>query len=270
MKKIFLDNNTEVSYRKPILRQVVCQFRFPTILSINESPPVEFQEKIRGEFPGLEETIEKNFQFELSPQSNSIQKPISSDQSLFNKKNYRFYNKEDNFSINLTDKFIAFSSNSYRVWEDFINYISHTFDVFISLYKPSYFERIGLRFINLVNRKQLEIEGTKLHEVFKPEISSTLNLIIDNEDGLQGYVNDIRYNFDKDQPELFIHVISKLVSDPIDGEKNCLLFDYDIYSVKQIDINAGKETLQNIHQFSWNFFRWCISEKLHNAMKPNE
>ena len=270
MNKIFSERKPEVIYNKPILRQVVCQFRFPTILSINESSPVNFQKKIRKEFPGLDETIEKNFQFKLSPQENSIPTPISSDQSLFNKKNYRFFNREDNFSINITDRFIAFSRNSYQSWENFLNNINHPLQAFISEYEPSYYDRIGLRFINIVNRKQLGIEEVNINELFKQELSSTLNLVSENEDGLQGYVTDIRYCIDAKQPDILIHTILKLVSDPIDGEKNCLLFDYDIYSTNQIKIDAGNEKLEEIHHYSWNFFKWAISEKLNKAMDPNE
>ncbi len=39
-------------YGKSPLGEVICQLRFPEILSISAKLPVEFQEEIRGEYPG--------------------------------------------------------------------------------------------------------------------------------------------------------------------------------------------------------------------------
>ena len=229
---LFPESDKEVKYKNPILRQVICQFRFPTILSINESSPVEFQEEIRSVFPGLDENIEHDIQFQISPQFNTQQKPIFSDQSLFRKKKFRFYNKEDNYSISLTDRFLSFTSISYASWKEFSEIIINPLDHFLGIYKPAFFERIGLRYINLINRKMLSIEDSKLVELLKPEIVNSLGLIKDNEILLRDFTSDIRFNLDANEPDLFMHVLNKLVTDPIDGERNSLLFDYDIYSEK--------------------------------------
>ena len=44
-------NSPRVHYNKPQLAEVICQLRFPTILSIGANDPAEFQEAIRGMFP---------------------------------------------------------------------------------------------------------------------------------------------------------------------------------------------------------------------------
>ena len=38
-------------YRKAPAHEVICQLRFPTILSINTVEPADFQEAIREDFP---------------------------------------------------------------------------------------------------------------------------------------------------------------------------------------------------------------------------
>ena len=38
-------------YRKNQLLEVICQLRFPTILSISAREPADFQDAIRDEFP---------------------------------------------------------------------------------------------------------------------------------------------------------------------------------------------------------------------------
>ena len=49
-----------VRYKNSPLLEVIFQLRFPTILTINANPPVEFQEKIRNEFPYYNGMIENN------------------------------------------------------------------------------------------------------------------------------------------------------------------------------------------------------------------
>ena len=38
-------------YEKPLAHEVICQLRFPSILTINSVEPADFQEAIRPEFP---------------------------------------------------------------------------------------------------------------------------------------------------------------------------------------------------------------------------
>ena len=48
-----------VLYGKRQLIEVICQLRFPTILSISAKEPAEFQEAIRAEFPRYARNLEK-------------------------------------------------------------------------------------------------------------------------------------------------------------------------------------------------------------------
>ena len=43
---------TRCIYRKNQLAEVICQLRFPEILTIETNIPAQFQEAIRGDFPG--------------------------------------------------------------------------------------------------------------------------------------------------------------------------------------------------------------------------
>ena len=46
-------------YRKRQLVEVICQLRFPTILSISAREPADFQEAIRGDFPQYKRLLEQ-------------------------------------------------------------------------------------------------------------------------------------------------------------------------------------------------------------------
>lgn len=47
------------TYAKNPLLEVICQLRFPPILSINENTPAEFQEAVRDMFPQFSVQVER-------------------------------------------------------------------------------------------------------------------------------------------------------------------------------------------------------------------
>ena len=55
---MFVDRE-RYQYRKPQLVEVICQLRFPTILSISARDPADFQEAIRREFPQYKRLLEQ-------------------------------------------------------------------------------------------------------------------------------------------------------------------------------------------------------------------
>ena len=48
---MLFSDNTRHSYANSPLIEVICQLRFPTILSIGSTVPAQFQEAVRDEFP---------------------------------------------------------------------------------------------------------------------------------------------------------------------------------------------------------------------------
>ena len=48
---MLFSSHPRTHYRNAPVHEVICQLRFPTILSINEAMPAAFQEEIRKEFP---------------------------------------------------------------------------------------------------------------------------------------------------------------------------------------------------------------------------
>ena len=140
-------------YARAPLVEVICQLRFPTILSIGAKEPAEFQEAIRKDFPQYAarqeqlppKVVKKGNATALEPQ-----KPIT---------NYNFISEDGRWKLNLTQGFIALSTLSYTRWEDFATRLDRPLAQFIQLYQPAFFERIGLRYVNAVSRQRLGLEG---------------------------------------------------------------------------------------------------------------
>jgi uncharacterized protein (TIGR04255 family) len=70
--------------------------------------------------------------------------------------------------VNLTNSFIALATPAYSKWEDFAAKLDLVLSKFIPIYQPAYFERVGLRFINVISRKALDLEGVPFRELIQP------------------------------------------------------------------------------------------------------
>ena len=101
-------NEERMIYAKRQLVEVICQLRFPEILSIDASEPAAFQDRIRREYPQYEKKIEQ-----LPPQMVNG-KPVP--QGTVN--NYQFVSAEGQWKISLTKGFIALSTYGYTRWRN--------------------------------------------------------------------------------------------------------------------------------------------------------
>lgn len=151
-------NEERMIYAKRQLVEVICQLRFPEILSIDASEPAVFQDRIRREYPQYEKKIEQ-----LPPQMVNG-KPVP--QGTVN--NYQFVSAEGQWKISLTKGFIALSTYGYTRWEEFAQRLDRILAVFIETYHPSWFTRVGLRYVNAFRRAPLGLEDCLWKELITP------------------------------------------------------------------------------------------------------
>ena len=129
-------------YEKSQLVEVICQLRYPTILSIEANVPAEFQDKIREKLPRYSVNEEK----------------VPTPKGLQTMKNHSFISADGSYKLSMTKDFIALSTMRYTSWEDFASWLDEPRGQFISIYKPAFFQRIGLRYVNGISRAKLELE----------------------------------------------------------------------------------------------------------------
>ncbi|MEG0780607.1 MAG: TIGR04255 family protein [Oscillospiraceae bacterium] len=157
------------SYAKSPLHEVICQLRFPTILAIDTAEPAALQEAVRGDFPRY--AVQKE---QPAPQIVGVGTPNPRLEQAAPVTNYNFVSTDNLWKINLTRNFIAFSTLSYHGWEDFGKKLDKPLAQFIRIYSPAFFERIGLRYVNITSRKALGLGNTPWAELFTPAYAGIL------------------------------------------------------------------------------------------------
>ncbi len=249
-------------YGKSQLAEVICQLRFPEILTIEANAPVDFQEAIRDQFPIYEVRKENpaprimgaagNISLQQQPQTN----------------NYYFVSADGQWRVNLTSKFISLSCNRYTCWEDFANQLDKPLAAFIRIYRPALFSRIGLRYLNFISRKNLELEATPFRELISTpylgiladeeiQETATSRSSVDVQLAIRGGCNAkihagpglVKRNGQPDQELKFV-------------------FDQDLYMEGNMPVNLSAGALQTLHGQAFSIFRGAITDTLHEAMLP--
>ena len=251
-------------YQKNQLAEVICQLRFPEILAIQANLPVAFQEAIRDEYPRYSSRRETPApKLAGTPGNMSLQKqePVN---------NYQFFSADGNWRVNLTSRFISLSCSRYTSWEDFAARLDKPLAAFIQIYHPSFFERVGLRYLNFFSRKELGLEGTPFSEMFAPCYLGPLM----EEDVPEA--NASRCSVDAEMSlrggcRVKLHAGPGLVKRAGQPDKEVkFVFDQDLYMPGTLDIKLSAGALQTLHAQADSIFRGAITELVHDAMLPDE
>lgn len=250
------------AYRHNPLNEVICQLRFPEILAIEANLPVAFQDAIRDEFPQYSARKENaapkisgapgNFKLENQPMVT----------------NYQFTSADGLWRVNMTSKFISLACSRYTGWESFAAKLDKPLAAFIKLYKPAYFDRVGLRYVNAISRKALDLEGIPFRELISPcylgilaeedvAEASAARCTVDTELSIRGGCR------------VKIHAGPGLVKrgGKADPEVK-FIFDQDLFMPGQLPVSLSAGALQTLHAQADSIFRGAITDKLHDAMEP--
>lgn len=249
-----------VKYNNCPLAEVVYQFNFPTILSIETDAPAEFQNVIRTKFPHYQQHIEKESHLMVSISNRNINPMFKPNPD---KKIHLFISDDGTWKVTLAKNYISISTLKYEQWEDLKIRFCDVLQTFINIYKPIYFERIGLRYIDVFNLDVLQLTGTPWSELIEPHLLGCLSL---------SSSENLRVGTSSVKSELFINDIAIRIEAGLamanKGEKESFILDCDYYKKGKVNIQDIKNVSEQLHDESASFFQKSITSKLHEAMKP--
>lgn len=255
-----LPNYERVIFEYNPLIEVIAQIRFPPILKITSQEPVDFQDKIRFEYPIFESSKNLVIPNELSNLLNQLNPNIS------NELTYQFKSEDSSWQLSMDKTSITLATSKYNKYENFIEKFKNAMDIFETIYNPSFYSRIGLRYRNLIIRSRLNITNTWAElipqhiasELYTPELKDSIINFIKNLQ-LQTEVGKVNFN----------HGVVQVrdIEQSIDEE--AYLLDADFFTEEKIERG---ENVWNIFAKSSrtadNLFRWSITEELYKALHP--
>lgn len=250
-------------YAKSPLVEVICQLRFPTILSIGSQEPAAFQEAIRREFPRYAVRQEQP-----APRVVGAGGPAPKLEAQPPVTNYNFVSADGLWKLNLTKDFIALSTLGYHCWEDFAQRLDKPLASFIQLYQPAFFERIGLRYVNAVSRKALGLEDVSWVSLIQPAFLGVLaELDVDEQAASRSSV-DAHLALPEGQ-RLKLHAGPGLLGGGKKDPEIKFILDGDFSVAGSLSADRVPAVLEGLHGHAVRLFRGAVTSDLHTAMGPD-
>jgi uncharacterized protein (TIGR04255 family) len=248
-----------VIYDKNPLAEVIFQARFPRFLPIETEPPAEFQKRLIADYPIYEQRNVLQIIF-APPQE---VRPIASEVTG---RMHTFQSRDRVWTVTLVGDYFSVSTNLYRRWEDLRQRIEAILKVALEVYSFPIFTRIGLRYQDVISRERLGLANTRWADLLQNYIAGELVTAEIPEETLMSRETVLTMKLDGGDALLLRH---GLVSHK-ETQKIAYLLDSDFFNEEQRTANID-DTLRvadRLHANSGRFFRWCITDKLHNAMVP--
>lgn len=247
-------------FQKNPLAEVVCQLRFPPILSIASAEPASFQDKIRDEYPLYERTEEIRIPQEIESLVRNL--PVQLASGI----NHKFATADNQRTISLTRDFIAYSDLNYKRWEDFHARLIRAVNALEAIYKPAFYSRVGLRYRDVVDRVALGLNDAAWNELLHPWVlgllaeESVSDSIVSTQSKTTIRVTEaddkafvtIRYGFPQNDTEV----------------RDVYSIDADFFTTGRIEGNRASEVLGIFNRRAGDLFRWCIKHQLRQALEP--
>ena len=251
-------------YSNSPAHEVICQLRYPTILTINAVEPADFQEAIREDFPQYarrQDTTPPKVSGLGGPNPRVEQQPAVT--------NYHFLSADGKWKLNLTKDFIALSTLGYTGWEEFARHLDKPLASFIKLYKPAYFQRVGIRYINLFSRRKLGLEDVPWAELFAPAYTGVLNEPDVREDQVASCGCDLVLKLDS-SCQAKIHAGPGRIQNNAPGASQDpevkFIFDMDLSMNGQTPCTLAAAALETLHGHGTRIFEGAVTDRLRDAM----
>lgn len=253
--------STRMVFRRNPLEEVVCQLKFPPILRIASESPVAFQEAIRERYPRYDR------------QQPAMPPEFSQALERFGLGNggqdvtHGFLSADESSGVSLTCEFVAVWTRRYRRWEDFRSQVVRAQKAMEEVYSPSLYDRIGLRYRDVIDRNKLELTDVPWDELISAPLVGLLG-----ERKLAGHMNDCQsqHTLALEEPPKSLVRIRHGLLDGSDSSKETYVIDADFHTTDSLGDRHVIDTLDKFNHLAGNFFRWAISDRLRDSLEPTE
>lgn len=243
------------------LDEVICQLRFPQVLTIGTRPPDAFQEIIRAEYPIYRKQQAVGAPPELSQLIEQL--PMMSGPEATT---HWFDSREGDLAISLGTNFVAVTAKRYPRWEGMREEVERAVSALEEVYAPAFYERVGLRYRDLINREELGLEYREWAELLNPAMTSLLGAGLGIDPDGDRIVTDALLHLDEPEGAL-VHLRHGVGA----NSPHAYELDADFYIEDQtIERGSALAQLDRLNHEEGNLFRWAIDDKLRDALGVRE
>ena len=251
-----------IEYKKNYIKNFLVRFDLET--KLNEGEYDKIQNILRDKFPIKETKNIENRELIINTEDKNNPKPILSEPNL--KVQSVLYNAEKNERISINSDSIIYESLQYKSFSNIKPILENIIDCLNKEYGIKNFNRIGLRYVNLI---KIPIKEKK--DIFNwrgyinSQFLSNNNFINDN--NLLQEIKTIDFNLDKEKDllcRLQIGIPNRNM--PADLVEKLYIIDIDGYTNSLVEQEDAIDILKLIHDKNVEIFEKCIDDKLRSDM----
>jgi uncharacterized protein (TIGR04255 family) len=224
---------------------VICHISFPRILAIDNDLPVDFQNALVGGYPLLE--------------TQSVRRPPAApDEQPGRGLIYEFSSADNEVSIALGAEFLAVRTSKYERWEAFREHVVIALRTLLTTYTLSVFTRISLNYVNVIDKEALGLKEARWSDLVRSSLIGPLSETSISDEAIEEHHNHWSMQMD---PTTTLEVIAGLVL-KAETKNVSYLIDNTFSREESLD------TLDRFNLESGRVFRWCVTDRLHEALRP--
>lgn len=245
-----------VHFEKDTIVEMIAQLRFPQILSIGTDPPAAFQEMVRSEYPIYER------QGALGGAPEEIASLLERLQFSPPETVTHWFRTEDGAAaLSLGAAFIAITVTKYPGWDLVHERLERAVAALQKAYVPPFFERIGLRYRDVIKRDDVGLGDRSWADLLHPGLVTLLGADLGIDPSKDRIVTDALLHLEEPE-DAMLHIRHGFGG----NGSNTYELDADFYVESRTEIGGALALLDNLNHQEGNFFRWAIGEDLRNAL----
>lgn len=258
-------HSQRVIYQRCPLAEVVAHLRFQPILRIDSEAPAAFQETIRAAYPqyaNVPQPLPVGVPPNTPPQIVTMMQGLG---GIHLGTRHRFASQDGQWEVYLARETLELRTTKYNRWEDFRDRFRQVRESLETIYGPGDYLRIGLRYVDVIRRSVLGLQDVPWSELLKPYIAGVL-ASPELAPRIDGTGSQTHCNLGDDS---FLTLKAGLVRHATEGPELCFMIDCEFHTHQSTEVDDAATKLDGFNQMGGRFFRWCIQQRLHDAMEPH-
>lgn len=246
---------TRVLYEANPLVDVICHLDFPRILAVDNELPVDFQKALVSRYPLLETRT-------LPARSDSEASEDVGGKRLI----YEFSSADKDCMIVLGSDFLGIRTFKYERWEIFREAIETAIRTLLATYTLSVFTGVTLNYINVVDKDALGLKDVPWRDLIRTPLIGVLS----EQDVMDDSLEEMHCSSTFPLDDGYLRILSALVESSAEKKTTGFSIDNEFISYESVDADESKilAILRRFNLESGRVFRWCITERLHQALRP--
>jgi len=239
-----------VKYNNSPIIEAACEFLFAGETEWDSAIPGLIYSEAKEFFPNREQRS-RNVII-----NSSQQKAPSLEGAEIKRKEYTiFLNQDKTMFIKVSERSLSINQSSpYSTWDEFKKYIEYIFNITNKVIKFDSFQRIGLRYVNLINIREKEIDPKSYFELY-PSVGERLP------QETVSFITGCIFPFSNERDACRVQLVTRA---PLDENTMSYTLDIDYSLVKPRSVLADQTLnwIENAHNEVEKIFEGCITDAL--------